>query len=296
MTTRRSFFRQAGFGLAAATATPALFTSLARAQPAAASVTSPQDTFRLGIAGYTFHKFNLDQTLEMLKKVDVHYLCIKDFHLPLKSTDQEVAAFHEKCKSFGVAGYGVGPIYVGSEEEVSAAFAYAKRVGTQTLVGVPFKMDGKKRVASPEMLKLIDQKVKEYDIRFAIHNHGPDMPELFPNAESGIELIKDLDVRVGLCLDIGHQFRDGKDPVKAILDYASRIYDVHIKNVSDSNKSGKGVEMPRGMIDMPSVVRALRKVKYSGVCSLEYEKDMADPLAGIAESIGYFRGVMDATR
>ncbi len=296
MTTRRSFFRQAGFGLAAATATPALFTRLAHAQPAAASVTPPRDTFRLGIAGYTFHKFNLDQTLEMLKKVDVHYLCIKDFHLPLKSTDQEVAAFHEKCKSFGVTGYGVGPIYVGSEEEVNAAFAYAKRVGTQTLVGVPFKMDGKKRVASAEMLKLIDQKVKEYDIRFAIHNHGPDMPELFPNAESGIELIKDLDARVGLCLDIGHQLRDGKDPVKAILDYAGRIYDVHIKNVSAADKSGKGVEMPRGMIDMPSVVRALRNVKYSGVCSLEYEKDMADPLTGIAESIGYFRGVMDATR
>ncbi len=296
MTTRRSFFSRTGLGLAAATAAPALFTRRAQAQPAAAGTNTPADTFRLGIAGYTFYKFNLDQTLEMLKKVDVHYLCIKDFHLPMKSTDQEIAAFHEKCKGFGVTGYGVGPIYVMTEEAVSAAFAYAKRVGTRTLVGVPAIKEGKRYVASPKILKFVNEKVKEYDINFAIHNHGPDMPENFPSAESGMELIKDLDPRVGLCLDIGHQFRDGKDPVKAILDYADRIYDIHIKNVTAPSKSGKGIEMPRGMIDMTAVVRALRKVKYSGVCSLEYEKDMTDPLTGIAESIGYFRGIMDATR
>jgi len=295
MTTRRTFFKQAGLGLAAAAGAPALLTGSAKAQQASAAG-SAKDPFVLAVAGYTFNKFKLDQTLEMLKKIDVHYLCIKDFHLPLKSTDEEIAAFHATCKSFGVTGYGVGPIYMGSEEEVNAAFAYAKRVGVKTLVGVPFKLVDKKRVSSPELLKLINAKVQEYDIKYAIHNHGPDMPELFPSAESAIELIKDLDTRVGLCLDIGHQLRDGKDPVKAILAYADRLHDVHIKNVTAAEKSGKGIEMPRGLIDMPAVVRALRQVKYSGACSLEYEKDMNDPLLGIAESIGYFRGVMDATR
>jgi sugar phosphate isomerase/epimerase len=154
----------------------------------------------------------------------------------------------------------------------------------------------KKRVASPELLALINEKVKEYDIKYAIHNHGPDMPELFPTAESGMEIIKDMDVRVGLCFDIGHQLRDGKDPVQAMLKYADRIHDIHIKNVTEATKKGRGIELPRGKIDLVAFVRALRKVKYSGVCSLEYEKDMSDPLLGIAESIGYFRGVMDATR
>ena len=294
MTTRRSFFKQAGFGLAAAASAPALVT-LARAQQAAPAA-GAEDSFKVAIAGYTFHKFNLDQTLEMMKKVDVHYLCIKDFHLPIKSTDEEIAAFHEKCRSFGVTGYGVGPIYMGTEEEVNTAFAYAKRAGVKTLVGVPFKMVEKKRVSSPELLKLINAKVQEYDINYAIHNHGPDMPELFPNAENGIEMIKEMDKRVGLCLDIGHQFRDGKDPVKAIIDYADRIHDVHIKNVTEPTKKGRGIELPRGAIDFPAVVRALRKINYTGACSLEYEKDMTDPLLGIAESIGYFRGVTDATR
>lgn len=66
--------------------------------------------------------------------------------------------------------------------------------------------------------------------------------------------------------------------------------------MTEATKKGHGIEMPRGLIDMPAVVRALRQIKYGGVCSLEYEKDMSDPLLGIAESIGYFRGVMDATR
>ena len=122
------------------------------------------------------------------------------------------------------------------------------------------------------------------------------MPELFPTAESAMEMIKNLDKRVGLCLDIGHQLRDGKDPTKALVEFSDRVHDIHIKNVTSADKKGKGIELPRGAIDMPAFVRALRKVRYSGVCSLEYEKDMNDPMLGIAESIGYFRGVMDATR
>jgi len=295
MIARRSFLKHAGLAVAAAAGGRALTPTTARAESAGATGTAA-DTFRLAIAGYTFAKFKLDPTLEMLKKLDVHYLCIKDFHLPLNSTDDEIAAFHAKCRSFNVTGYGVGPIYMGSGEEVNQAFSYARRVGVKTLVGVPFQMVEKKRISSPELLKVINEKVREYDIKYAIHNHGPDMPELFPNAESALELIKDMDPRVGLCLDIGHQFRDGKDPVKTMLDYAPRIHDIHIKNVTASDKTGRGVEMPRGAIDLAAFVRALRKVKYGGMCSLEYEKDMDNPLAGIAESVGYFRGLMDATR
>jgi sugar phosphate isomerase/epimerase len=169
-------------------------------------------------------------------------------------------------------------------------------VGVKILIGVPFKQVGGKRVTSPELFPLINRKVQEHDIKYAIHNHGPDMPELFPSAESAMELIKDLDKRVGLCLDIGHQFRDGKDPVKTLLNFADRVHDIHLKNVTSPNREGRAAELPRGAINMTTFVRGLRQVKYSGMCSLEHEKDMDIPLAGIAESIGYFRGVADATR
>lgn len=293
MIPRRTFFRQGGAILAAAS-----IPHLARAseQQLPASHDNPNDTFRLGVAGFTFVKFNLEQTLKMLQAVGVHYLCIKDFHLPLKSTEAEIAAFHQKCSEAGVTGYAVGPIYMGTEEEVNAAFEYARRVGVKLVVGVPFKMSGDKRVSSRELLEVIDRKVREFDMKYAIHNHGPDMPQLFPNAESAMELIQDLDPRVGLCLDIGHQLRDGKDPVSAMEGYANRVHDLHIKNVTSADRQGRSIEMPRGAINMAAFVRVLRKVRYSGVCSLEYEKDMEHPLTGIAESIGYFKGLMDATR
>ena len=295
MTTRRTFFRQAGAGLAVAVGAPSMMAGRARAQQAPASADHPQDPFRLAVAGYTFNKFKLDQALEMLKKVDVHYLCIKDFHLPLKSTDEAIAAFHAKCKGFGVTGYGVGPIYMDTEQAVDEAFAYAKRVGVKIVVGVPLKTVEGKKVESPELLKVVEARVKAYDMKYAIHNHGPDnLP--YATAAAIMGYIKDLDPRVGMCLDIGHDLRGGADPVADMEKYADRVHDIHIKNVTAPDKSGRGIEMPRGVIDIPAFVRALRKVKYGGMCSLEYEKDMDNPLTGIAESIGYFRGVMDATR
>jgi inosose dehydratase len=292
MTTRRSFLKQAGLVTTAALSCERF---AARAQETSEK-SARRDTFRLGMAGYTFNKFKLEPALEMLKKVDVHYLCIKDFHLPLKSTEQEIAAFHEKCRSFHVTGYGVGPIYMGSPQEVDDAFAYTKRVGVNLLVGIPYQLVEKKRAVSTDLLKRVDEKVREYDVRYAIHNHGPDMPRLFPSAESAMELIQDLDKRIGLCLDIGHEFRDGKDPVKAVTQFADRLYDVHLKNETAPDRRGRAVELPRGAIDLAAFVHALRTIGYSGVCGLEYEKDMDNPLAGIAECVGYFRGLMDATR
>jgi inosose dehydratase len=125
----------------------------------------------------------------------------------------------------------------------------------------------------------------------AIHNHGPDNP-LFPNATDIWNHVEDLDPRMGICLDIGHTVRDGHDPAADIINYKSRIYDLHIKDVDKASSEGKTVEMGRGVIDIPKVVEALRQIGYNGKCSLEFEKDMKDPLAGIAESIGYFKGVL----
>ena len=281
MTTRRSFLKNTGGYLTMASLSPAMATG-----DATQTVNAPdEDLFKLGMAGYTFVHFNLDQALEMMRKVDVHYLCIKDFHLPLNSTPEQIAAFHEKLKQSNVTGYAVGPIYMKSEADVDRAFEYAKRVGVKLIIGVP----------NTQFLPYVDKKVKEYDMRFAIHNHGPDI-ELYPNAVSIWKEIKDLDARIGFCFDMGHDRRNGDDPVADLQTYARRIFVFLLKNVSAASKEGKTCELGRGVIDIPAFVSALRKIGYTGSCSLEYEKDMKDPLAGIAESVGYFRGVCDATR
>lgn len=243
------------------------------------------EKFKLGMAGYTFVHFDLDKTLEIMDKLDVRYLCIKDFHLPLKSTDEEIKAFHDKLASRNIKGYAVGPIYMRSTEEIDRAFEYAKRVGVDMIVGVP----------NVELLPYVEQKVKEYDFKYAIHLHGPDI-KLYPDAEDVWNHVKDLDVRVGMCLDIGHDLRNGKNPVADLKKYKSRVHDIHIKDVTANTKQGYAVEFGRGLIDFPAFVKMLQKVGYTGVCSLEYEKDMRDPFLGIAQSIGYFRGVINATK
>ncbi len=243
------------------------------------------EKFNVAMAGYSFRHFDLDQTLEMMQKCDVKNLCIKDFHLPLNSSEKEIADFHAKLASKGVTGYAVGPIYMRSEKEIDDAFAYAKRVGVKLIVGVP----------NYELLPYVDKKVKEYDMHYAIHLHGPDIA-IYPDADDVWNHVKDLDPRIGMCLDVGHDTRNGKDPVQDLKKYHSRVFDIHIKDVTGASKAGYSVEIGRGIIDFPAFVKMLREVGYTGMCSLEHERNMKDPLQGIAESIGYFRGVIATTR
>lgn len=276
---RKTFFSVA-FGLLI------FFTATAQPErPGQQPAPEAGESFKVGMAGYTFVKFDLDKTLETMQRTDVHYLCVKDFHLPMNSTDEQIAAFHAKLKEKDVTGYAVGPIYMKTEAEVDRAFEYAKRVGVKLIVGVP----------NYELLPYIDQKVKAYDFHFAIHLHGPDIA-LYPDADDVWENVKDLDVRIGMCLDIGHDTRNGKDPVADLKKYHSRVFDIHIKDVTGATKQGYSLEIGRGIIDFPAFVNMLREVNYSGVCSLEHEKDMGDPFMGIAESIGYFRGVIATTK
>ncbi len=259
--------------------------TMAQQRPGPGPAPETGELFKIGMAGYTFAKFDIDKTLETLKRADVHYLCIKDFHLPLNSTQEQIKAFNAKLKEKGVTGYAVGPIYMKSIAEIDQAFEYAKSVGVKLIIGVP----------NYDLLPYVNKKVKEYGFNYAIHLHGPDIAT-YPDAEDVWNHVKDLDPRIGMCLDIGHDTRNGKDPVADLKKYKTRVFDIHIKDVTGSSKLGYSLEIGRGIINFPKFVKMLRKVGYSGVCSLEHEKDMTDPFMGIAESIGYFRGVVTATK
>jgi len=281
MISRRNFVKAAGTGIAATMAAPLMFNGNLHAKN---TNQKKSELFKTAIAGYSFLNFNIDETLKMMQRMEVRYLCIKDFHLPLNSSDEQIAAFHAKLAANNVVGYGVGPIYMKSEAEIDRGFDYAKRVGVNLIVGVP----------DYGLLPYVEKKVKEYDFNYAIHIHGPDIKE-YPNAKDVIDHVKDLDPRIGMCLDIGHDTRDGFDPTDDLKKYHKRVFDIHIKDVTEASAAGKTCEMGRGVINIPAFVKMLRKVKYTGACSLEFEKDMKDPLAGLAESIGYFKGVIDAT-
>lgn len=247
----------------------------------AADTKSGTAKLKLGLASYTLRKFDLDQTLAMTQRVGLKYIAFKSFHLPLDSSPNHIKEVVRKVKDAGLELYGGGVIYMRNEDEVRRAFDYAKTAGMKTIIGVP----------AHDLLPLVDRMVKQYDINVAIHNHGPG-DKVYPIPASAYEKIKNLDKRIGLCNDIGHTCRAGVDPSVSVENYADRLHDIHIKDVSAAVRQGHTVEVGRGVIDIPKFLRTLVKIDYAGVVSFEYEKDENDPLPGLAESVGYVRGVL----
>lgn len=260
-----------------------LFFSLVGFRTANHTEAASNEPLPVGIAGYTFAKFDLDKSIAMMKRLGVHYLSLKEIHVPLNSSQESIDAAIAKFKAADINVYTVGVIYMKTKEAVDQAFAYAKKCGVTMIVGVP----------GYDLIDYAEQKVKETNIRLAIHNHGPE-DALYPGPKDVYDRIKNRDARMGLCIDIGHATRAGAVADKAVKDFKDRLFDLHIKDVSVAAKDGKAIEIGRGVINFPALVKSLRKIGYKGVCSIEYEKDMNDPLPGIAESIGYFKGVMAA--
>jgi len=243
------------------------------------------DDFRIGVAGYTFRKFSIDETLGYLKAMGVHNLSVKDFWLPLDATAEEMDAFKAKCAEYEVDPYILGPIYMKSREAVDAAFDYVARFGHKMFIGVP----------TYDLLDYTLAKVKETGINVAIHTHGPDS-QPFPNITEIVARVGDPSLGIGCCLDLGHALRYGDDIIGDIYRYRDWIYDVHIKDETAASKEGRTWEMGRGVMDFEAILEAFRAIGYKGAISVEFEKNPRDPVAGVAESIGYLRAVCDLTR
>jgi inosose dehydratase len=240
----------------------------------------PPGSLPLGIAGYSFLHVALDEAIAMMKRLAVTNLSIKDFYLPMDSQPDAIRAVAGKFQAAGIRLYAAGVIYMKTAAEVERAFGYAKALGVGLIVAAP----------NPELLPDVERGVKATGIRVAVHNHGPE-DKLYPSPVDVYDHVKGLDERIGLCLDIGHAARAGADIVKVVNEYGSRIFDLHIKDLAEVSKQAKPIDLGRGVLDIPGLLRALVKNRYAGVCSIEHELDMTDPMPGIAESVGFFRGV-----
>jgi inosose dehydratase len=237
---------------------------------------------RIGVATYTLRLWKIDETISLLQKLGIEYVSLKDAHLPRTSSPDELRAIVARFRAAGITPLSVGNVGLKNDEtDIRSALEYAKTSGIGTMVCAP----------PVEALPLLDKLVKEYDIRLAIHNHGPE-DKHFPTPYAAYELIKKLDPRLGLCVDVGHCARGGKDPARAISDCRSRVFDVHLKDIHTTERNGKAKEVGRGVLDIPSILRALEKIKFQGNVGFEYEKDEKDPSLGLAESVGYVRGVL----
>ena len=238
----------------------------------------------LGLASYTLRNFKLEDVIKISQRLGLNNIALKSMHMPMESSADELKQIAEKIKSAGLKLYGAGVIYMKTPQEVEATFAYASNAGLEMIIGVP----------NHDLLSMANEHVKKYNIKLAIHNHGPG-DTLYSSPTDVYEKIKDLDKRIGLCIDIGHVQRIGQDPVVMIERYKDRLYDLHMKDVNKNTGDGVPVEVGHGIIDIPKVIKTLKKINYQGRIAFEYEKDGDDPLAGLAESVGYVRGVMKLT-
>lgn len=253
-----------------------------------AALTKPQgDPFhglKVGLTSYTWRKFPLDQAIAMTKQVGVKYISLKDVHLPLKSTPEQCQEVHKKIEDAGLTLMGGGVIYFkNNDAEIRNIFEYAKAAGMATIVCSP----------DPDALDAAEKMVKEYNLKIAIHNHGPS-DKKYPSPLDVLRMVKGRDPRMGVCMDVGHTVRIGVDPIDAIKQCANRLYEFHMKDVTAATPQGKATELGKGVIDIVGVLKALVKIKWQYHLALEYEVNTDNPLPGVMESFAYMRGVLAA--
>src|SRR5688500_684956 len=249
----------------------------------AAAAPPRADALKLGLASYSVRKFpNLDKCLEMAKALDVKYINFKDFHIPRTDPPEAIKAARAKVEAAGFTIMGGGTItFRNDEAAIRKDFEYARLAGFPLIVAAP----------SHDSLDAVEKVAKEFKIRVAIHNHGPE-DKFFPSPYDAYKMIKGRDPIMGLCIDVGHTVRTGTDPAKAVLELRDRRHGFYVKDLRDLQEKGRQVIVGKGAIDYPTLFRARLKLNFQGHVGLEYEIDENDPLPGMLQSMAYMRGVL----
>jgi sugar phosphate isomerase/epimerase len=238
---------------------------------------------RLGVATYSLRNFPRTQAIAMVKQLSVRDVSIKEVHLPYKSTPEEMTAGRDEFDAAGLHIASGGVIYMdkGDEAALKVYFDYAKSCG------MPMIIAG----AAPETLPIIEKLVKQYNIRVAVHNHGPE-DKVFPNPQAALKLMGTMDTRIGVCVDVGHTVRTGVNLVDTIRAAGDRLLDIHVKDMRDLKDANSQCPVGDGVIPIVAMFKELKKMKYRGLVALEYEIDASDPLPGMKKSFDYMRGVL----
>lgn len=276
---RRTFIQTTAAAAGAAAGLPAL----ARASSAPASPATSAEALKLGVASYSLRAFPRDQAIEMVKALRSPYINLKSFHMPYELSPSELAAARAEVEAAGleIVGGGVITFEEDTDDEVRKYFEYAKAAGLPIIVAT----------ADPRILPRIERFATNYDIKVAIHNHGPE-DEFYPAPRDALEHIRSMDPRMGLCIDIGHTVRTGTDVVQAIAEAGPRLLDMHAKDLSDLAVRDSQCIVGEGDMPFPEIFRQLQAMRYAGHVNLEYEIDEHDPLPGMKQSFAYMRGLL----
>jgi sugar phosphate isomerase/epimerase len=238
---------------------------------------------KLGVASYSLRKFSLDQALEMVQALGTPYINLKSVHLPYDMALEQLAATRRRIEAAGlhIVGGGVITFERDTDEDVQRYFAYAQAAGMPLITAH----------ADAQTLPRIERFARQYDIKVAIHNHGPE-DRRFPSPYDALKHIRSMDPRMGLCIDIGHTVRTGTDVVQAIADAGPRVLDLHAKDLRDLTAKGSQCIVGAGAIPIAEIFQQLEAIGFGGYVNLEYEIDEDDPMPGMRQSFAYMRGAL----
>ena len=240
---------------------------------------------KLGICSYSFtNKTTLAEAIAATKALGVAAINIKpEFHLPYASTPAQIAEARRMLADAGLKLAGTGATYLTKmdEAEIRQRFEFNKALGSPLIVIGPTR----------ETLPLIERAVKEFNIKVAIHNHGPS-DKNFPTPQSALEAVRSMDPRVGLCMDVGHTMRAGVDPVAAARQAGTRLLDLHGKDVRKQGGEWVGCDVGDGEMPTAALFRQLEKMGFAGYCNLEHELRDDARHTGMQRSFSYWRGVL----
>lgn len=242
---------------------------------------------KLGVASYSLRAFSRPQAIAMIKEIGTPYVNIKEFHLRYVSTPEELAAGRKEFEAAGLKIVGGGTISLKQDDDadIRKYFEYAKMSGMPLMVIAP----------AQKTIPRIEKFVKEYDIKIAIHNHGPE-DEYFPTPQSALEAVKGRDARMGLCIDVGHTARTGVDVVQSIAEAGDRLLDMHMKDLHGLSDKQSQCIVGEGKMPVAAIFKQLKKMNYKGYVNLEYEIDEKNPLPGMEQSFAFMRGVLAGQR
>jgi len=276
---RRNFLRSGALAATALSSTGAL-SAIAQDYTMEGHATG----IKLGLASYTFREFTRAQLIAYMKQLNLTALNAKDVkdHLP-SDPAQEAAALADYATA-GIKLHAAGAIYFpkDEDEDIRNKFDYCKRAGIREIVaGDP----------APETLPRIEKFVKEYDIRFAIHNHGPE-DKIWHSPLDVLKVVGTMDPRMGCCIDVGHCMRAGVEPVQAVRAAGPRLFNMHMKDLGTATAKDSQVAVGEGIMPVRGIFEALVAIKYDGYVDLEYEVHADEPMPGVSTSFAYMRGVL----
>jgi len=281
VTDRRTFLKAGAAGTFAAI-TP--WTAVVSSPPGPLSVPERgNDALKLGVASYSLRNFPRAKVIEMVQALGTPFINLKSVHLPYELPPGELAAARREIEAAGLQIVGGGTITFGtdSDDDVRRYLDYGKAAG----------MPARVATADPAILPRAERIAKQNDRRVATHNHGPE-DKHFPSPYDVLKQVRNMDPRMGLCIDIGHTVRTGTDVVRAVADAGPRLLDMHAKDLRDLTAKGSQCIVGEGAIPIGAIFEQLQAMRYAGYVNLEYEIDPDDPLPGMKQSFAYMRGVL----